>query len=158
MSISLTDIFIFGFPLVVFTSLLISKIIHSYRLSHSGIKDIDKMSGAEFEKRLSILFRNLGYHVNYFGNRPGGDYGVDLVIQQNNQKTAIQAKCYQNKVGESAVREVIPGKTFYHCQHSMVVTNSVFTPMARKLGFANRVTLVDRQKLIDLLLQEKIKH
>jgi len=125
------------------------------RLAQSGIYDIDKLSGEEFEERLQILFENLGYRVTRTGGRPGGDYGVDLVIERDGKRTAIQAKCYRNKVGEDAIREANTGKNYYHCHEARVVTNSYFTPMAWRLARANYVWLYDRNGLIKLLISEK---
>jgi restriction system protein len=155
MSLTISDWLIFAFPIIVFSGLLAAKVYRFYRLSRAGIFTIDKMSGVDFEKRLGVMFKKLGYRVQYPGSRQGGDYGVDLIIEKNGRKTAVQAKRYRRQVGEDAVREVVAGKNVYHCQHAMVVTNSRFTPMARHLAAANQVTLYPRYKLIDLLLKEK---
>src|SRR5690242_15474372 len=50
---------------------------HYHRLAKAGMPEIDNMTGSEFESRLAILFRNLGYTVQRTGKV--GDYGVDLV-------------------------------------------------------------------------------
>lgn len=126
-----------------------------YLVSKSGISAIDNMSGADFENRLKILFNNLGYTVKKVGNQKG-DYGVDLILENNGTKTAVQAKCYkQTLVGESAVREVYAGKNYYHCSKAWVVTNSRFSRMAINLARANNVILINRSALITLLTQEK---
>jgi restriction system protein len=123
-----------------------------YRLSNSQIFEIDKMTGKEFEDRLAILFRKLGYAVRVVGNQKG-DYGVDLVIEKDNIKTAVQAKCYKKwLVGEDAVREVYTGKNYYDCQEGMVITNNYYSKMARNLARANNIKLWDRDNLIRSLL------
>ena len=126
------------------------------KLSKAGIFEIDKMNGTEFEERLKILFENFGFAVTRTGGRPGGDYGVDLTIEKDGERTAIQAKCYKHtKVGEDAIREVNTGKTMYHCYKAQVITNSKYTPMAWSLARANHVWLYDRNGLIKLLLMER---
>lgn len=135
---------------------LIWRIYKRQQLAKTGIFDIDNMTGGEFEERLKILFENFGFSVTRTGDRPGGDYGVDLVLEKDGEKTAIQAKCYRhNKVGEDAVREVNTGKQMYHCHYAQVITNSKYTQMAWKLAKANNVWLYDRNGLINLLLSEK---
>lgn len=110
------------------------------------------MTGKEFEDRLAILFRKLGYAVRVVGNQKG-DYGVDLVIEKDNIKTAVQAKCYKKwLVGEGAVREVYTGKNYYDCQEGMVITNNYYSKMARNLARANNIKLWDRDDLIKSLL------
>ena len=44
----------------------------------SGIKEIDTMSGIDFEKRLEVMFGDLGYKVKR--TPPSGDFGADLVF------------------------------------------------------------------------------
>jgi restriction system protein len=88
--------------------LLVYRLYEYYKLSKSGIFDIDKMSGTEFEDRLAVLFGNLGYNVQRTGKI--GDYGVDLVIEKNGIRTAVQAKCYKpGKVHPDAVQQVYAG-------------------------------------------------
>lgn len=126
-----------------------------YRRSKSGILAIDKMSGTDFEARLAILFKKLGYSVKQVGNQKG-DYGVDLILEKDGVKTAVQAKCYKpSLVGESAVREAYTGKGYYQCSDAWVVTNSHYSRMAINLARANNVQLISRNQLVRLLLQEK---
>src|SRR5688572_23182604 len=46
------------------------------RLRRTGIDHIDKMSGKEFEQRLWLFFRDLGYSVQATPYQ--GDWGADL--------------------------------------------------------------------------------
>lgn len=123
------------------------------KLSKTGIFDIDKMTGTAFEERLCILYSHLGYHVEHIGKT--GDAGVDLIIEKNGHKTAIQAKRYDGNVGEAAVQQVHTGKTFYHCDDAIIVTNSHFTDMARKVAKATHVTLMSRDDLIKTLEEDQ---
>jgi restriction system protein len=129
------------------------------KLKKSGIFEIDKMSGEEFEERLKILFTNLGYKAERTsGGKVKPDYGVDLIIQKDGIRTAVQAKCYKKEsVGESAIQAVFAGKQWYYCTESMVVTNSKFTKMAWKLAKADNVKLWSRNYLVKVLLTEKEK-
>lgn len=126
------------------------KIIEYRKLSRSGIYEIDKMSGKEFEDRLVILFRRMGYIVTHTG-RSTGDYGVDLVVEKDGIKTAVQAKRHKTLIGEDAVREVFSGMAMYKCTKALVVTNSNFTHQAKRLARSNNVELCDRSDLINKL-------
>lgn len=128
-------------------------IYHENQLSKTGIFDIDKMSGSEFEERLMILFKNLGYKVQHVGRT--ADAGVDLIIERNGMRTAVQAKRYQGNVGEHAVQEVHTGKDYYRCDEAIIVTNSNFTEMAWKVAQATNIKLWSRNYLIKVLLTEK---
>jgi len=127
-----------------------------YRLSKSGIYDIDKMTGEQFEEMLEIIFTNLGYKAKRTSpDRTKSDYGVDLIIERDGIKTAVQAKRWKEKVGEDAVREVYSGMNTYNCTEAMVVTNSNFTKMALKLAKSDNVKLWNRKDLIKILLTQK---
>ncbi len=121
------------------------------RLAASGIADIDTMDGKAFEEYLEVLFGKLGYKVER--TRYVGDYGADLITQKDGVKTVIQAKRYGKAVGIKAVQEAVAAKGMYGCTEAMVVTNSRFTQAAKELARANRVTLWDRDRLVDTLLR-----
>lgn len=110
---------------------------------------IDQLSGFDFERYLAELFRSQGYKVQL---TPINDYGVDLVIVKNGERTAVQAKRYRHKpVRQEAVREAVAGMMRYKCTRSMVVTNSVFTKAARELADSNNCRLIDRPELGKML-------
>jgi len=135
------------------------KIYQYYRLTKAGILDIDKMSGEEFEERLKILFTRLGYKAERTVHGPTkADYGVDLVVEIDGTRYAVQAKRYNYKndiVPEKAVQAVYAGKNTYNCTETMVVTNSYFTKAAVNLALSDDVQLWNRDMLVNVLLKEK---
>jgi restriction system protein len=120
------------------------------RLARSGIREIDQMTGAEFERRLVVLFRALGYQVTHVG--AVGDFGGDLVLSKNGTRTVVQAKRYGKNVGVKAVQEVVAAKSMYDCTAAMVVTNRDFTAQARTLARRAGVELWGREQLVARLL------
>lgn len=74
-----------GFLIV---SLFIIQIVqqerHNRRLKQSGIADIDRMDGIQFEHYLKYLFKSQGYSVKV--TRAIGDYGADLVLAKDGKK------------------------------------------------------------------------
>src|SRR5688572_23484112 len=52
--------------------------------------DIDSMTGPQFERRLVVLFRDLGYSATHTGRL--GDFGADLVVERDGTRTVVQAK------------------------------------------------------------------
>lgn len=141
---------------VIFAVLVLLLIIHlvlryieKQKLAKLGIVDIDRLSGRDFEKYLEVLFEKKGHKVTR--TKYIGDYGADLVVESESNKTVIQAKRFKGKVGVKAVQEAVASKGYYSCQNAMVVTNSTFTDQAIKLARANNVELWNRKKLIDAL-------
>lgn len=126
-----------------------------YTLSKAGIREIDAMSGEQFEKRLILLFQQLGYHVEHFSEtHRGNEYGIDLLIVKEGQKTAVQAKRYgyKQKVDNTAVEKLVAAKALFNCDHTLVVTNSKFTDNARYAADKLGVELWDRNILVDKIL------
>ena len=74
-----------------------------------------------------------------------GDMGVDIVAVNGSNKLAVQCKRQTRHVSRRAVADVAAGKLHYGCENAAVVTNSWFTPSARRLARETRTALVDRE-------------
>lgn len=109
------------------------------------IEAIDKMNGREFEEFIADFFRKQGYKTTL--TPTSGDYGIDVIIENNFLKIGIQTKCYFNKVSNSAVQEAVTGIKHYGLDKAMVITNNYFQPSAIRLAKDNNVILWDRNKL-----------
>ena len=146
---------IFTFIILIFgliAFLVIKKQIINSRLIRSGILEIDKMDGVQFEQYLKALFENLNYKAKT--TKASNDFGADLLLQ-GSKKIVVQAKRYNKSVGIKAVQEVIPAKTHYNCDEAWVVTNNYFTNSAKSLAKSNGVILIDRDKLQNMILKIK---
>jgi restriction system protein len=145
------------FTLVVFFagSLLfafIVKLLREQKLRKSGILEVDKMSGRRFEEYLQALLKNRGFSVHL--TPASGDYGADLILSVQGKKIVVQAKRYRKRVGVKAVQEIASAKSHYHADECWVVTNSFFTEQAKKLASSNQVLLVDRNQLMNWMLEQ----
>ena len=123
-----------------------------HKLNKAGLPEIDKMSGTEFELFLVQLFRRLGYKVEHVGGM--ADYGADLIIEKDNIRTAVQAKCWNYPVNVKAIQEIFTSKAHYNATEAMAVTNNRYTSTAIKLAAENHVELIDRYKLASLILKK----
>ena len=126
-------------------------------LSRSGMFQIDRMSGHEFEAKLALMFRSLGYRAEIVGSTRG-DFGGDLVVSKDGTQTVVQAKCWKKNVGVKAIQEVVAAKAMYRADEAMVVTNSRYTKQAHELARKNRVKLWGEDQLVTALLKgQKLK-
>ena len=123
------------------------------KLNQSGILQVDQMSGAEFEEFLRLRYKAEGYTVHKTPYT--GDYGADLILEKGRQKIAVQAKRYKSNVGIKAVQEISAAKLHYGANEAWVVTNSFFTKAAAELAKSNKVKLVNRDELVEILLAKK---
>lgn len=120
---------------------------HSTTLS--TIDRIDRMTGVQFEIFMEDYFKKQGFKVT---RTPlSGDYGIDLIIENDFSKIGVQVKCYKNKVDISAIQQAVAGLRHYGLSSGMVVTNSTFQPSAIQLAKENNIMLWNRNKLISKL-------
>lgn len=135
-------------------------IIKEYRLRKAGIREIDKMSGEQFEEKLCVLFKQLGYSVDHFSKEHrGNEYGIDIIIEKEGIKTAVQAKRFGLKqhVDNTAVEKLVAAKALMNCDQALVVTNSRYTNNARYVSEKLNVELWDRRELINKLIEASSK-
>lgn len=123
------------------------------RLRLSGINEVDRMKGDVFEKYLKALLKKRGYKVDTTSFT--GDYGADLVLSNNDDKIVVQAKRYSSKVGIKAVQEIVSAKNYYGANECWVVTNNYYTGPAINLATSNNVKLIDRNMLIEWMIEDK---
>lgn len=121
----------------------------SRKLRNADLDEINTMEGVQFEKYLAELFKVLGYKVQLTAET--GDFGADLILNDGDSCTVIQAKRYKNKVGIKAVQEILGAKAYYKADHAWVVTNSEFTNAAMELADTSGVTLYNRSGLLNLM-------
>lgn len=142
-----------AFVLVIGT-IIVVKMSRLEKLKRSGIHEIDKMDGRQFENYLGQLFKAQGYKV--IVTQATGDYGADLVIDKDGKKIVVQAKRYSKNVGIKAVQEAYAAIGHYNASEAWVVTNSDYTEAACTLAKSNSVKLIQREQLIEMIL--KMKH
>jgi restriction system protein len=123
---------------------------------NSSIKEVDCMDGLEFEHYLQPLFEAKGY--NAIVTQGSGDYGADLVLSRKGKKTVVQAKCYSSNIGVDAIQQVVAAMPVYRASNAIVVTNRYYTNAAKKLAKVNRVRLVDRDELINMINHYQTGH
>lgn len=135
--------------IIMLMGLFLYKKFHRFRVKskylNSGMKEVDTMSGTEFENFLLAHFEKLGYKGNT--TQASNDFGADLVLKKEGDIIVIQAKRHKGKIGIKAVQEVSGAINFYGAMKGIVVTNNYFTPSAVKLAAASKIELWDRNIL-----------
>ncbi|WP_429804374.1 restriction endonuclease [Cytobacillus horneckiae] len=137
---------VIGIFIVNFIYQLIKNWLFHKKMAKSGIRDIDKMDGFQFEVYLKSLFKELGYKP--IVTKKSNDFGADLILKGRN-KIVIQAKRYgmKNKVSIGAIQEIFAAKAYYKADEAWVITNSQFTKPAKSLAEPCGVKLLDRYDL-----------
>ncbi|MTI84408.1 MAG: restriction endonuclease [Firmicutes bacterium] len=128
--------------------------IRYQQLKSTGIINIDRKSGKDFELWLKNMFSNLGYRIKMTPITSDG--GADLILTSSRgKKIAVQAKKSAGKnIGVKAVEEIMRGQKVYGCDEAWVVTNQYYTKDAlsdaKKCGVVlwNRDDLLKTQRRI----------
>ena len=116
-------------------------------------KNIDAMDGLEFEHYVAKLLRRNGFHNVSLTEKY--DLGVDIIAEKDGIRWGIQVKHYSGLVKAHAVRQVVTGLKLYNCDQSIVISNGIYSSVAKRLAAANDCLLIDRRGLKQLL--QKIK-
>ena len=125
---------------------LIQKI---HRLNQNlRLQDVDSMDGISFEYYIAQLLAERGY--SNISLTEQYDYGVDIIAEKDGVRWGVQTKRYSGLVKAEAVRQVVTGLRLYGCDRAMVVTNSTYSNVARRLAEGNDCVLIDRDGLAAL--------
>lgn len=121
------------------------------------IDDVDRMDGFRFEVLCQMLWTRAGFTAQLTPKRKG-DGGIDVVALQGREGELLQCKSSVNAdVGWDAVKEVAAGAARYEERFAgtafrrVAVTNQRFTRGAHEHAEANKVRLVERTELEQLL-------
>lgn len=129
---------------VIKLAIKLTKVIR--RMSQNlRLRDVDTMDGITFEYYVAQLLTERGYTNVSLTERY--DYGVDIIAEKDGIRWGIQAKRYSGLVKAAAVRQVVTGLRLYGCDRAMVITNSTFSNVAKRLAEGNDCVLIDRAGL-----------
>lgn len=107
-------------------------------------KNVNDMTGLEFEGYCAewLVYHNF-YRVTV--TPPSNDYGADIVAyDKSGRKWVFQCKRFKNKVGNTAVQEVVAAKAHYRADFGAVMTNSELTKGAKQLAKENNVVIYEK--------------
>ena len=109
------------------------------------LQDVDSMDGISFEHYVAQILIEQGY-INVSLTEQY-DYGVDVIAEKDGIRWGVQVKRYSGLVKAEAVRQVVTGLRLYNCDRAMVITNSTFSAVAKRLADGNDCVLIDRTGL-----------
>ena len=119
------------------------------------IRDIDTVSGYDFELLLKRLFEKMGYHVTH--TSLSNDQGADLILEKDEYQICGSSKKLDcGMSGNSGIQEVVAAIKHYDAHQAMLISSSGFTQSAIELARSNGVELWDRDKLNTILQDNPI--
>ena len=113
-------------------------------------RDLDRLSGAGFERWTEAMLRRAGFAVERTARTR--DYGIDLIATGAGKRIGIEVKRREARISNAVIRSVVGGCQYHRCDVAAVVTQSEFTADARRQAAASElpVLLIDRAALPEL--------
>jgi len=115
------------------------------------IEQLRAIDWFQFEKLVALVYRKLGYQVT----RRGGanpDGGIDLVIEKNGQRAAVQCKQWKTwNVGVKAVRELLGALTDAGIPKGTFITLCGYTGEAKQLAEKHGIEIVNEVGLAKMI-------
>ena len=122
------------------------------------------MDWFRFEVLCRLLWSKAGYSA-WLTPKRGGDGGVDIVALKGREGELVQCKSSANaELGWDAIKEVAAGAASYQAQYPsarfrrVAVTNRSFNGAARHQSEMNRVSLIERPDLEELMAQRPVSN
>lgn len=141
------NIIYIGAGLLVLAIIVICAVVFR---KNGGGDEIDEMSGTEFEDFMAEILHRSGIEVLEL-TKGSGDFGADIIVMLDGERTAVQCKRYSRPIGVKAVQEAFSSMSYYKCTKAAVITNSTFTRQARELAEESGVILWDRENVSELM-------
>ncbi len=124
--------------------------IDSMLNSSIDYQNYDTMEGHQFEYFCADVLKKNGFS-NVEVTQGSGDHGIDVLAEKDNITYAVQCKCYSSNIGNAAVQQAHTGKSLYHKDIAVVLTNRYFTAQAKDEAAQLGVKLWDRDKLNEMI-------
>jgi hypothetical protein len=105
----------------------------------------------QFEDAIALMYKELGYTVKQ--TPYAGDKGIDIFISKSTLKYAVQCKQYSpgNKVSRPEMQRLLGAMLDAKTTRGIFVTTGEFANTCLEYEKNHSITLVDGQRLIDLL-------
>jgi len=106
------------------------------------------LSGKEFEKELSLLYKRKGYNVSLTPSTD--DKGVDIIMTKNEKKIIVQCKAHKKPVGVGAIRELYGALNHFKSDKAILASVSGFTSGVKDFAKNKPIELVSLDQIIDI--------
>ena len=106
------------------------------------------LDGRSFEKEIGKLYQRLGYNVKIRGG--ANDGGIDLEIDDNKNRIAIQCKAHRRAVGPGVIREFSGSMDHANFNKGILICPSGFTRGVYQYTGGNRIKLINVDDLVKM--------
>lgn len=104
------------------------------------------LTGHQFEDAVAAIFRRVGYDAKV--SKQGGDGGVDIVLQKDEKRIAVQCKAHKMPIGPSVARDLLGTIAHFGFDEGIIASRSGFTRGVYEFTRDKPIALMD---LTDIL-------
>ncbi len=119
----------------------------------SGIQEIDHMDSHHFAYFVIHLFHGFGYSVKHFLQQDPSC--LDIVFSKNNEQMLVQASNQKKFFAADAINRLAEEMSRSKATTAWLITTYDFTPEIYEKALANKVELINRDRLIDMVITLK---
>ena len=83
------------------------------------------LDGHQFEDAVAAVYRSNGYIAKV--SKHGGDGGVDIVLEKDGRRIAVQCKAHKAQIGPSVARDLYGTMAHFGFDEGIIVSRSGFT-------------------------------
>ena len=83
------------------------------------------LDGHQFENAVASVYRSNGYNAKV--SKHGGDGGVDIVLEKDGRRIAVQCKAHKAQIGPSVARDLYGTMAHFGFSEGIIVSRSGFT-------------------------------
>jgi restriction system protein len=114
------------------------------------VASLSELSPREFEEYITELYKLLGYEKVTLTPQMN-DKGVDILMEKNGKRYAIQCKRHKGIIGSPAIQSFLGAMQHAEVSHGFFVTTSTFSLEAEKMASQHPIELVDATKLAQMI-------
>ena len=103
----------------------------------------------EFEREIALLFKKHGFNTKV--TKGSGDGGIDIFLKKDGEKSIVQCKRYQSKVGPSTVRDLYGAMVGGGYNAGYVVCPSGFSKKAFEFSKRKKITLIGLSRIMEMV-------
>lgn len=114
-----------------------------------------RLSGRQFEIELAKLYQNLGYNTTIC--RQGGDEGIDIVLEKDGKKIAVQCKAHKKPISPSVARDLAGTMIHHGFEYGIIASTNRFTEGTIKFCKYKNIELISIKEILKLYNELKRK-
>jgi hypothetical protein len=126
-----------------------------YDLQTIDRSTINNLSPVGLERLVGQIYQDLGYEVKVSEGRK--DHGIDVSARKENKLIIVQCKKWNKPVGEPEIRDLHGVRHHVGATGAAMVSTSGFTQPAFNYARQNKIHLLGKEQLVDMVYKIRVR-